>query len=275
MRIFNKKNIDVFFVYNLDVFLMYGSIAFLLIQKMAPFHPNSINIFSIFVANILYIVSVYTLNKVSDTPEDSLNRISGHTFNNHTIHKLSLLFFLVSLLLYLIPGKIEFLLSGCLLWLLGLLYSFPKKYRLKNVFIIKNLTPAFCWFFSLCLIIYSGNLGLRITDIMKLLSPMLFLFFTFEIIWDMPDCSGDKAHGIRTLPGVIGFNATRYVLCGLLGIIFLLTSSPLNMIICLLLASFVITVAEKTEKIMYHYSLFLLVLIYVTFSFFEISFRAI
>lgn len=89
-----------------------------------------------------------------------------------------------------------------------LLPSWPHL-RLKNLFIIKNLSSGAGW-----------SLGLLVFPMLRahtqpdglFLTAFVYMFamvVTYEIMWDMRDIEGDALAGIRTLPIVLGINNAR------------------------------------------------------------------
>jgi 4-hydroxybenzoate polyprenyltransferase len=81
--------------------------------------------------------------------------------------------------------------------------------RLKNLFIIKNLSSGAGW-----------SLGLLVFPMLRahtkpdglFLTAFVYMFamvMTYEIMWDMRDVEGDTWAGIRTLPVVLGINNAR------------------------------------------------------------------
>ncbi len=81
--------------------------------------------------------------------------------------------------------------------------------RLKNMFIVKNLSSGAGW--SLGLLVFpmlrahTQPNGLFFTAFVY----MLAMVVTYEIMWDIRDMEGDKRAGIRTLPVVLGINSAR------------------------------------------------------------------
>lgn len=90
-----------------------------------------------------------------------------------------------------------------------LLPSWPHL-RLKNLFIIKNLSSGAGW-----------SLGLLVFPMLRahtqpdglFLTAFVYMFamvMTYEIMWDIRDVEGDTRAGIRTLPVVLGINNARF-----------------------------------------------------------------
>jgi len=82
--------------------------------------------------------------------------------------------------------------------------------RLKNLFIIKNLSSGAGW-----------SLGLLVFPMLRahtqpdglFLTAFVYMFamvMTYEIMWDIRDVDGDTRAGIRTLPVVLGINNARF-----------------------------------------------------------------
>lgn len=251
-----KKCIDTLLLLNVDVFIMYVSIAVIITTKFRLIPSRA---YPILLANIFFITAAYTLNKVADHAEDFINEQTRVRLNKNGIYILSALFLVLGTFFYTTVGGLPFFGYGLLITMLSLWYSFPKHARLKNLLIIKNLTPSFCWFFSLCILFYAGGVHLNLPEVILGLSPLLILFFTFEIIWDMPDHAGDRLLGVKTLPVVIGFRYTRFVVCLLLAVVFLLVSSRLNKIMAFVLLLYILFVPETARKLSYHYFLVSLV----------------
>ncbi|HUN54157.1 MAG TPA: UbiA family prenyltransferase [Smithella sp.] len=81
--------------------------------------------------------------------------------------------------------------------------------RLKNLFIIKNLSSGAGW-----------SLGLLVFPMMRahtqpdglFLTAFVYMFamvMTYEVMWDIRDVEGDSQAGIRTVPVVLGINNAR------------------------------------------------------------------
>jgi 4-hydroxybenzoate polyprenyltransferase len=81
--------------------------------------------------------------------------------------------------------------------------------RLKNMFIVKNLSSGAGW-----------SAGLLVFPMLRVHAQPDWMFFTafaymfamvmtYEIMWDMRDTAGDNKAGIKTLPIVLGINKTR------------------------------------------------------------------
>lgn len=78
--------------------------------------------------------------------------------------------------------------------------------RLKNIFIIKNLSSGAGW--SAGLLIFPMLRAHEQPDwrFFTAFAYMFAMVMTYEIMWDMRDIAGDARAGIRTLPVVLGIN---------------------------------------------------------------------
>ncbi len=245
------------FFYNADVFLMYTLISSVYLYKITEFGVDWGYLSIILGANILAVIGVYLLNKITDEEEDSANGVVGK-MRKRLVFSVITIFFIAAFLLYTIPKKENLLWYGFLLFLLGVWYSFPRRYRLKNIFLVKNIVPAFCWFFSLAILIFSSTDSLSMGQIVSFLWLFGVLVFVFEILWDIPDRKGDRDAGILTLPVILGTGVTKILLGGCLIIIIFLTDSLPIRSVAFLLLGFVIFVADEYGKRQYRYFLFFL-----------------
>jgi 4-hydroxybenzoate polyprenyltransferase len=81
--------------------------------------------------------------------------------------------------------------------------------RLKNMFIIKNLSSGVGW--SAGLLVFPMLRAHAHVD-GRFFTAFVYMFAmvtTYEILWDMRDEAGDAKAGIRTLPVVLGINSAR------------------------------------------------------------------
>ena len=81
--------------------------------------------------------------------------------------------------------------------------------RLKNMFIIKNLSSGVGW--SAGLLVFP-MLRAHIQPDGRFFTAVVYMFamvMTYEIMWDMRDAAGDAQADIRTLPVVLGINSAR------------------------------------------------------------------
>jgi 4-hydroxybenzoate polyprenyltransferase len=89
-----------------------------------------------------------------------------------------------------------------------LLPSMPRL-RLKNMFIIKNLSSGAGW--SAGLLVFP-MLRAHAQPDERFVTALVYMFamvMTYEIMWDIRDAAGDSKAGLQTLPVVLGINSAR------------------------------------------------------------------
>lgn len=257
------KIISQFVNYNFDIFLVYVLINFFFLYNFNNINPDS---YLLILANTLLISSIYLLNKKSDKDEDVLNNsnVSGNLQNKILQYYISAN--VLSFLLYIILNW-KLLPFWFIFFTLGLLYSYPKKYKLKRFFILKNLMPAFCWYLSFCLLI-SLNSTHDLLQIFKSSISTFYILFLFEILWDMPDRIGDKITGTKTFPVVLGFDNTRKALFILNLVALIISPIIISKIVSLLILAFLLFINEDTQKNVYHFLILFISLTYLVLMFF-------
>lgn len=156
------------------------------------------------------IMSVYSLNLITDLEEDAVNKGYKNMENKKSI---ILFISVVSYIAALIIGGIENLRSIPVLlipFITGLLYSVKiKNFRLKNLFVGKNLTVSISWSLEVSLLPY----------LLKSSSVVFFLLiFVFikgminTILFDLRDVEGDAKAGVETIPVKLGKYRTLWLL---------------------------------------------------------------
>ncbi len=265
-----KKIIRWYFSYNVDVFVMYVIVSAVYLYKVTGFDVHVSRLILLSIANVLGIIAVHLLNRATDREEDAINQGMKKVVTKVTHYIVPACLFTFVIFLYsLLPDKSLVLAAGFLSFL-GAWYSFPRRYRLKNIFLVKNIVPAFSWFFSLSVLIFASIDSLPFLSILKILTPLFFFACIFEILWDMPDRKGDEAAGVKTLPVLFGVRTTKIVLGILLTIFFFATVSTPNKIIILVLILFVILTPENAKKNVYHLFLFFLTVVVLGVNVFDL-----
>ena len=208
------KNAVSFLITN-SIFLSLDSVAMLWVSFL---FFDVVPIPTLLCAMFLVVYSVYSLNRLTDQEEDAVNAPERSIFvegNERFLLTTAIASYIVALVL----GWIESPFAALILTfpiMLGRVYSknvfsmlgLP---RLKNIFIIKNLTISIGW--AVCVtflpaLYISGN------------ASMIVLFFTFfavkifidSVVFDVRDVEGDVLCGVKTIPAVIGVRKTCYVL---------------------------------------------------------------
>jgi 4-hydroxybenzoate polyprenyltransferase len=171
---------------------------------------------SLLAASFLITFAVYSLNIVTDSKEDSINRAQTHPKKA----KFYLVLSIVSMIASLAIGIRDSLSAFSVLiipLLIGLVYSikisksFP---RLKEIVGVKSIVVALSWGVTgafLPATMYS-------IPVYKVASVFFYVFAQIlvnTIIFDALDVKGDHASGIKTVPLVLGIKKTRALLLGI------------------------------------------------------------
>jgi 4-hydroxybenzoate polyprenyltransferase len=170
--------------------------------------------------------SIYQDNRLTDDVEDSTNDPDG--LNNALKHQdliTYVTFYLVSFISLIIAfqfGQSAFW-TTALIIAIGFLYNhkcFPASFsrrlngarRLKDIYIIKNLTPPLDWATALVFLplIYGGqSLSLKAWICW---GYMFICAFFIEVMWDMRDRRGDLLSNIKTIANTFSFLHTKQFL---------------------------------------------------------------
>jgi len=166
----------------------------------------------------LVVACICQWNRLSDTEEDALNcpdDLEDARKKSRAIRMFCYAGATAAILLALItePTR-EIALLVAFGAAVGYFYNTPvivsrPHLRLKNMFIIKNLSSGAGW-----------AAGLLLFPVLRAHAPLDSLFLTafsymfatvmtYEIMWDIRDINGDARAGIRTLPVVLGINGAR------------------------------------------------------------------
>ena len=159
---------------------------------------------------------ILLFNKTTDLAED-IHESSLPIDQAHIgiIKQLAYICLIISLLLLLKMPEILaiFLFFG---GLLGFIYSYPiriggKNFRLKNIFLVKNLSAAVIWTGLTCMPFYFLFPDFpRMLIFLKVISAF-FLSVFLEIMIDIRDTEGDRQAGIMTLPNTLGIARTKTI----------------------------------------------------------------
>jgi 4-hydroxybenzoate polyprenyltransferase len=169
--------------------------------------------------------SIYALDRVAAEPDaDAINHPQRQRFarrHARVLLGLAIAAYLVALVLGAIEGVGRLLVT--LLPLAGvLIYSFPFVprplarwlgfRRLKEVLVIKNMLVASIFASTVTLMPLSPR-GLEVSGALVVMWVFFFVRgFINTVVFDLRDEHGDRRHGIRTLPVVLGPDRTRKVL---------------------------------------------------------------
>jgi 4-hydroxybenzoate polyprenyltransferase len=191
------------------VFLTYFSFEVLNIQ------PNLILLLAVFLSTF----SVYSLNRLTDMEEDSVNVPGRESYvkgKEKTLLALCILSYGVALLLGYLVNPLSVLVFLFPL-LVGILYSLevsPKIPRLKNIPGMKNFSVTLSWTVGAVFIpLVFHYPGAWATFLLFFFVFIKFLVNTMS--FDIRDIEGDKKSGVRTIPVLLGRSRTKILLLGI------------------------------------------------------------
>jgi len=213
-----KFKLDVVATYLLVVFGVY------FFSSGGVSNYSSMNLIPIIILTFLT-AGAYLLNKVCDRNEDSITYGKSHTIKRLPIRNLSFALFLVGLMLTVIfaPFGSIGIPSVLFLILMSFLYSYPFfGWRIKEIFILKNVFAALAWYLSILLVVHQNIRTESLTDFISMFLYLFLIFLAYEITWDIKDVNGDLRAGIKTIPNQWGIPATKKIILTLLiGVVFL------------------------------------------------------
>lgn len=159
-------------------------------------------------------ISVYSLNKVTDLEEDSVNLPNRARFvkkNRDLLLFASLESINIAVVLAFLsnPYAIAVILFP---FYIGAFYSIGiRRLRIKDVLLLKNIIAAATCTIAAVLL----PLAVRVDSLLIVLLVAYFVFlklFINSVIFDVRDIEGDRKAGVRTIPAYLGRNMTRNLL---------------------------------------------------------------
>lgn len=171
---------------------------------------------SLLLASFLITFAVYSLNIVTDSKEDAINRAQAHPKKAKCYLVLSIISMIASLTIGIMDSFAAFSVLIIPLFI-GLVYSIRISNslpRLKEIVGIKSIVVALSW----------GVTGAFLPATMysiPIYKTALVFFYIFAqilvntIIFDALDVKGDHASGIKTVPLALGIKKTRALLLGI------------------------------------------------------------
>jgi 4-hydroxybenzoate polyprenyltransferase len=164
----------------------------------------------------------YITNMYTDRAEDAINYPSRYRFFGVHIGATKaaiVICYFLGFLLSLRAGW-AFVLYGGVVHMLGGLYGWPirlgsRRFRIKEVPVVKNLYAGFFWSAALILTPY-----FYVGEKPGLLAVLLIVIslggnYFVELMWDVRDMAGDRASGVRTIPVLFGETVACWLLRGI------------------------------------------------------------
>jgi len=197
------------------------------------FNPIGFKVFPLFLAMVFGTGASYAYNHLTDRREDVVNNkiLNSFVLNIDLGRKIVFFLFLSGLLFSIFLSPASVLLYSSLV-ILSLIYSGfrIKEMRIKNVF--TGFSMALTFLVGSCV---AGFLSIE----MLYYFPFIFIFgFVINMLGDMRGYTGDKKIGMKTIPIVFGFKATKFVIYTTAGI-FLVFITIFNFLILYPLIPFI------------------------------------
>lgn len=171
------------------------------------FSPMGFKVFPLFLVMVLGTGASYAYNHLTDRREDliSNNILNIFVLKSNLGRKIVFFLFLSGLFLSIFLSFVSFVLYS-LLVVLSLIYSGfrVKETRIKNVFTGFSMALTF--------LIGAGAAGFLNSEMFSYFPLIFLLGFAINTLGDMRGYKGDKSIGMRTLPIVFGFKATKIVI---------------------------------------------------------------
>lgn len=177
----------------------------------------------------LIMYSIYQWNRIYDLKEDYINTPGNAKNALKNIQWIAITCFICLVISFVMASLRGNRLAIIFLFLvlgLGIFYSTPvNKKRLKEIYLVKNLTSSLGWSLITILypIIHSGS-SLNIEH-WTVFIIMFSAVWIVELIWDIRDVKGDKQFHVNTIPVVHGILKAKqfimaldvFIICLVLG----------------------------------------------------------
>ena len=170
--------------------------------------------FSLLFASFFITFAVYSINKLTDIKEDSINLVNRAEFTNKNRHYLIITIILSSFTaLYLsLLHSIFAVFVIFFPFFIGLFYSIKiANFRLKDIICIKSISVALAW----------AAIGTFIPVIVHsfdiVIISLIFFYFFIKlfintVLFDIRDIEADMLNNVITLPVFLGVNKTKKLL---------------------------------------------------------------
>ena len=170
--------------------------------------------------------SLYSLNKLTDLKEDSINtpdRLNFLKGRKYLIISYSILAYLLSIYLAFLdkPSSAAIVLFPLIANILYGSRVLPGLPRLKDIPVMKNIVVASSWAVSTTFLPAAHMMG----AILAIAVVFCFMFgkaFINTVLYDVRDIKGDSEKGVKTIPVIVGQNRTIHLLLIMNSILLLL-----------------------------------------------------
>lgn len=213
--------------------------------------------FNVCLVIFLVTFSIYSLNKLTDIKEDAINMPERMRFlagRKRLVLLYSLAAYLLSIFLAFIDTPVAvpivFIpLAANLVYGSKLLPGIP---RFKDIPVMKNLFVALTW--AICATLLPiAHIGQKPETLAAIVFGFLLTkSFINTVLYDIRDADGDREHGIRTIPVLLGTKKTVVILLALNGTllswVFLTGSTMPPLALAMILYGFLYIIYFRTRR---------------------------
>lgn len=214
----NPQNILISFFDKIFSFLSVSSLFIAMTGFSLPFvsfllYGISVE-FDLVLASFFITFAVYSINKLTDIKEDSINLLDRAEFTTKNWHYI-IFMVIISSLAALYISLLHSLFAIFIIFFpfcVGFVYSIKiANFRLKDVFCIKSISVALAWAVVgtfIPVIVHSSDF----ITISAIFYFSFIKFFIYTVLFDVRDIEADRLNNVITLPVFLGINKTKNLL---------------------------------------------------------------
>lgn len=214
----NPQNILISFFDKIFSFLSVSSLFIAMTGFSLPFvsfllYGISVE-FDLVLASFFITFAVYSINKLTDIKEDSINLLDRAEFTTKNWHYI-IFMVIISSLAALYISLLHSLFAIFIIFFpfcVGFVYSIKiANFRLKDVFCIKSISVALAWAVVgtfIPVIVHSSDF----ITISAIFYFSFIKFFIYTVLFDIRDIEADRLNNVITLPVFLGINKTKNLL---------------------------------------------------------------
>ena len=222
---------------------IYGS--FIAMSAFVIFNKISLSILLVGLGSFLISATTYSYNMMRDKEEDLINYGKLNLFVRNNKGKLIVLFcFLTALIVSFFLSFLAFLIA-LVLMLFNIFYSF---FRLKKVFILKNIFTAAM---SAPLFFYGTTSSFLTLEIVLYCIALFFFVLIASLVGDLRDYAGDKKANLKTFATITSYSLTKKVsyslIFGFISFAYLFNLSAFYVLFPFLISVFLLLLFDKIK----------------------------
>lgn len=170
--------------------------------------------FDLVLASFFITFAVYSINKLTDLKEDSINLLDRVEFTTKNWHYI-IFMVIISSFAALYISLLHSLFAIFIIFFpfcVGFVYSIKiANFRLKDIFCIKSISVALAWAVVgtfIPVIVYCSDF----ITISVIFYFFFIKFFIYTVLFDIRDIEADRLNNVITLPVFLGINKTKNLL---------------------------------------------------------------